>query len=164
MRCKLKKLSNLSGNAASVYSLIVGEEEKTLFETFLEENMSSSRNELSEMVSRIKIMGNKIGARENFFKINEGNPGDLVCALYDNPNKHLRLYCIRYGSSLIILGGGGVKNVRALQDDPKLAKENSILRELSTMIKERMDLGEIEFSSDYLDLEGNLTFNDENYE
>lgn len=164
MNCKLVKLNNLSGDEASIYSFMVGDDEKTLFDTFLEENIGSFRSELSEIVSRIKVMGNKIGARENFFKKNEGSPGDLVCALYDDPKKYLRLYCIRYGSSLIILGGGGEKTVRALQDDPKLKKENSILKELSIMIKERMDSGEIKFSSDYLDLEGDLTFNDENYE
>lgn len=58
------------------------------------------------MVQRLKIIGTKTGAREQFFKLHEGNPGDGVCALFDLPDKNLRLYCIRYNTQIIILGGG----------------------------------------------------------
>ena len=60
-------------------------------------------------LERIRTINEKTGARESFFKPNEGKPGDLVCALFDIPNSNLRLYCIRFGNSLIILGGGGEK-------------------------------------------------------
>jgi len=56
---------------------------------------------------RLKIIGNETGARESFFKTKEGIPGDGVCTLYDTPDKKLRLYCIRYGKQLIIIGAGG---------------------------------------------------------
>jgi len=38
------------------------------------------------------------------------------------------------------------------------------LRELSKAIKTKMDDNEIEFSSDFMDFEGDLTFNDESDE
>ena len=56
--------------------------------------------------------------------------GGLFCSVFPNPfsvidesKRKLRLYCIHYGSVLLVLGGGGTKNVRALQDDQKLKKE-----------------------------------------
>ncbi|WP_107038590.1 hypothetical protein [Brumimicrobium mesophilum] len=109
---------------------------------------------------RLKIIGNETGARESFFKTKEGVPGDGVCALYDTPDKKLRLYCIRYGKELIIIGSGGQKNVRALQGDEKLEKENYILRWLSAKITECMQNGELSFSSDYMNFEGNLIIED----
>ena len=87
---------------------------------------------------------------------------DLVCALYDNPDRKLRLYCIRYGMSLIIVGGGGPKEVRALQDDEKLTKENYTLRDVSDAILERMRDKDIKFSDDHQELEGDLKFYDDN--
>lgn len=166
MKCRLVKLNNLSGNKASVYSFLVEEKEKTLFDVFIEENISLFKSELIDIYSRIHTIGHKVGAREHFFKLKEGKPGDLVCALYDNPNKKLRLYCIRYGSSLVILGGGGLKpkETRALQETPKLKQANYLLRELSDKIKDKMTSKDINISFDGMHFEGELIFNDEDYE
>ena len=114
-------MEQLSGRQASIYSLYMEEEQQTLLDRFIKENKNSFISELKDIVSRLNTMANKEGAREQYFKIKEGKPGDLVCALHDRPKSNLRLYCIRFGSSLIILGGGGhkPKTIRALQDDPK---------------------------------------------
>jgi hypothetical protein len=111
------------------------------------------------MVQRLKTIGTKTGAREQFFKLHEGNPGDGVCALFDLPDKNLRLYCIRYNTQIIILGGGGIKLVRAFQQDSKLTKENYLLRELSKQITERIKEKDIRFSKDGNDFEGDFAFN-----
>ena len=78
----------------------------------------------------------------------------------DSPQKKLRLYCIRYGTLIVIVGGGGEKNVRKLQDNKKLKDENFLLREISSEIMKRMRDGDIWFSENNMDFEGNLTFND----
>ncbi|MBK6979124.1 MAG: hypothetical protein IPH28_20170 [Cytophagaceae bacterium] len=59
--------------------------------------------------------------------------GDGVCALYDDPDRNLRLYCIRYGKQIVVLGGGGhkPKTIRALQEDEKLKQENYLIRNIS---------------------------------
>lgn len=64
------------------------------------------------------------------------------------------------------MGGGGFKpkNIRSLQEDQKLMYENSLMRQISFEIKQRMDDDEISFSKDYMDFEGNLNFNDEDDE
>ena len=165
MNLTLVKLERYSGDKASIYTLYDNVEEKTLFETFIEENKSLFLSELKDINNRLITIGSKAGAREVFFKLNEGNPGDGVCALYDNPNSNIRLYCIRYGTALVILGGGGnkPKTIRSLQDSQKLKKENYILREVSETIAERIKNRDIWFVNDFKDLEGELDFNtDEN--
>lgn len=163
MKYELVKLNKLSGGKASIYTVHLENEQKTLFDLFLEENKISFKSELKDIVSRLNVIGNKTGANEYYFKQKEGKPGDGVCALYDKPNSKLRLYCIRYGSSIVILGGGGYKSksIREFQKDDKLTEENYFLRQLSKEITTRIKDGEIRFSTDYMDFEGDLTFNDE---
>lgn len=166
MKGKLVKLVNLSGSKASIYSVIIPGESVTLYERFIQENASSFKSELKDINDRLKAIGKTVGAREQYFKLDEGIPGDGVCALYDDPDKRLRLYCIRYGTQLVILGGGGPKPkcIRALQEDPKLTEENYYLRELSDKITERLKEKDILFSKSGLDFEGDLEFNDEDDE
>lgn len=111
----------------------------------------------------METMGHKTGARAEFFKEFEGGLGDGVCALYDSPGSHLRLYCIRYGTGIIILGGGGhkPKTILSLQESEGLKTENYKMRRLSAMISERMKEREIRFSTDYTHLVGNLTLEED---
>jgi hypothetical protein len=164
MSYKIVDLSQFSGNKTSIYSIYINDEQQTLFERFVKENISLFKSETIDIVKRLKTINNKTGAKEHFFKLDEGTPGDGICALYDTPNSNLRLYCIRYGSSILILGGGGnkPKNIRALQDDEKLKDENYLLRIISKQITERITNKEIYFSNDGTELLGNLEF--ENYE
>ncbi len=157
MQLKIVKLRRLSGPKMSVYSLLDLEVGSTLFENFLSENKQFVY-EIKDILKRINIMARKTGAEDNFFKLHEGNPGDSVVALYDRPDRHLRLYCIRLRESIIILGGGGPKNVRALQEDPKLNYENKILRLVAKELDRRIKDREITFTEDYMEIEGDLTF------
>ncbi len=128
MVLELVKLTDLSGPRATIYTLLDIESQVTLFERFVMENSKDYLADIQNILARLRTIAHKTGATENFFKLHEGNIGDSVVALYDTPEKHLRLYCIRLGNSIIILGGGGLKKVRALQEDPKLFLENKILR------------------------------------
>lgn len=158
MKCKLIKSTELSGNKTSIYSIIVEGEDKTLFELFIKENSILYLSEIKDIILRLKTIGQKTGAREQFFKLNEGTLGDGVCALYDLPGYKLRLYCIRYGTRLIILGGGGEKKVKKLQENDKLRKENYFLRELSRQITKKLKEKDIKFIDDGLNIEGDLEF------
>lgn len=165
-KCQLVKIPQFSGSRGSVYTILIEEEDNTSFKNFILNNQDSFKSEVKDIVGRLKTMGFKTGMKEDFFKLYEGNPGDGVCALYDEDNSNLRLYCIRYASQLIILGGGGhkPKSISAFQDDFNLKKENYILRELSKLISEKMRDKEIRFSEDGLDFEGDLTIENLNYE
>lgn len=160
MKFSLNKQEQLSGNKAKVYSVQIEGEDTDLFNKFLSENAEEYENDTKDILQRIRAMANKTGAQEHFFKTHEGKPGDQVCALYDTPKQNLRLYCIRMGNTVIILGGGGPKSTRTLQEDPKLKKENYLLRDVSEAIKQKMISNEIRFSEDELELIGEI-INDE---
>ena len=160
MNYRLLKLTQFSGEAASIYAVFLTDENKTLFEIFIEENINAFISELKDIFKRLKVIGDDTGARDIFFKLNEGSPGDLVCALYDKPDSNLRLYCIRFGNSLVILGGGGFKpkSISALQEDEKLKKENYIMRKISEDIFRRLKTREIEYTENFKDFKGNFDF------
>ncbi len=163
MKYKLIKLNKYSGNKASIYTIQLIDEDISLFERFVTENIISHKDETKDILERLRTIGYKTGAREQFFKLKEGKPGDGVAALFDNPDSNLRLYCIRYGSLIVIVGSGGHKSkgIRTLQEDPKLTKENAILMQVSNDIKNRTDEGEIKFINDGMDFDGDLEFIDE---
>lgn len=160
MNFEIVKLSDFSGEKTTIYSVIQEGEEVTLFDHFIEENESEYPDEILDIVKRIKAIGHVTGARIDFFKDKEGIPGDGVCALYDNPDSRLRLYCIRYGNCAVILGGGGPKpkSIRTLQDDPKLTQENYSMRDVSQVIMNALNEKEIRWSSDGMELIGDLKF------
>lgn len=170
MKCKLVKLNKLSGNKASIYTVIIENEnnefKESLFDKFLRENKNSFSSEIKDIINRLQTIGNDTGARDSFFKLKEGKPGDGVCALYDSPSKNLRLYGIRYGSELIIIGGGGPKpkNIRTLQESDKLKKENYFLRWLSLKITEARGNGDMSFTYDFMDFKGDLIIKDDDEE
>lgn len=157
-RCELVKLQNISGSKASLYTVFVDDDTESLFDKFLKENSASHKSEILDLVSRLNIIGKETGAKYDFFKHKEGELGDGVCALYDIPDSNLRLYCIRYGNHLVILGGGGhkSKDISAFQENEKLKDENYLLRWLSKAITEKMKEKEIRLTENGLDFEGDL--------
>lgn len=163
MKFSLIKLNKLSGNGASIYAIQHKGETETSLDKFILENLNSFKSETNDIVQRLSSIGNKTGARAQFFKENEGKPGDGVCALYDAPDSHLRLYCIRYGTQIIVIGGGGhkPKTMRALQEDEKLKAENYFLRELSSQIMKKIRKKDIEFTNGGFDFKGDLEFESE---
>ena len=139
--------------------------DETLYDTFLKENQTHYKPELKFLLSRLQTINTKTSARDKFFKPREGLPGDGVCALYDNPDHKLRLYCIRYGNDTLIIGGGGPKppNTRTWQDDPKLKQEVETLIKVSKNVTDRISNREIVHTNG--ELLGDLTFSDnEQYE
>jgi hypothetical protein len=96
VKLKLVKLDKLSGQKTQIYSIVVDNDDKNLFEYFLDENDETYHDELLEILTRIKSISNKEGAREHLFKKAEGKLGDGIDALYDESKRKLRLYCIRY--------------------------------------------------------------------
>lgn len=137
-------------------------EEFTLFDYFVEENKNAFRVEVKFILDRLETIGQMYGARENYFKLHEGRSGDGVSALYDLPGKELRLFCILYGTEVVILGGGGPKTpgvIVAWQDDPKLKKEAEIMIRVSAQVTQRIRSREILIAGNQL--MGNLIFMEE---
>ncbi len=160
MNYEIIPLDEFSGKKATIYSALPYGEELTLFDKFVEEYNTEFPDEILSIADLLEDMGCKYGIRENLIKINEGKPGDGVVAIYDNPDKNLRLYGIRYGLTILILGSGGVKSkeIMAWQEDEKLTKEAELVIKISKEIYQRIVDNEIRFSQDGLQLLGNLNF------
>lgn len=143
-----------SGRCTTFYSVKLDGQNNTLFERFVTENEQSNGTELEKISRSIRKMADVTGARDQFFKLKEGLPGDGVCALYDDPDKRLRLYCIRYGSVAVILGSGGEKpkDIRALQESVKLTEENQLVRDISRAITQALKNGQIWWSKSGMEL------------
>lgn len=160
MNFEVVKLENFSGEKTSLYTVYIEELGTTLFDRFLMENAQTFPDEINNILDRLETIADDTGARANFFREKEGKPGDGVCALYDLPNHNLRLYCIRYGMNLIILGGGGEKSVQSWQDDEKLKEEAEWMIKVSDAIYQRQKDGDISFIDEGRDFEGDLIFED----
>lgn len=160
MKFQLVEVNNLSGKKATIYSIKLDGEKKNYFEKFISENFLEYKNEVSNIANRLRTIGHKTGAVEGFFKQKEGTLGDLVCALYDMPNSNLRLYCVRFGHGVVVLGSGGLKpkNIRALQESEKLEEENYIVRFVSEKLCEALRTKQLRYNADYTCFEGDFNF------
>lgn len=146
-KIELVELEEFRCGAGRVYSVAVDDADFTLFDRFLEENERDSKEELVEIMAKLNTMSGKTGFTDTFFKQNEGRPGDGLCAITDLKGK-LRLYCIRFGNILLVLGGGGPKTTRTLQEDTKLLSENMLLRSLSDAMAEAIKERDIKIEED----------------
>lgn len=157
MEYEIVELIELSGEETRLYSVVPRGDQEDLFTQFVRKWNKIYPDEVREILGRLSLIGNRVGAREGFFKHDEGKPGDGVCALYDRPNAHLRLFCIRYGAVTVILGSGGPKKVRAWQDDPTLKREAERMiayaRDINRRLREGYDLF---WSDDRTELLGEL--------
>lgn len=160
MNYEIIPLDEFSGKKATIYSALPEGDELTLFDKFVYEYNTKFPDEILSIADLLEDMGRKYGIRENLIKTKEGKPGDGVVALYDNPDKNLRLYGIRYGLTILVLGSGGEKSkeIMAWQEDDKLTKEAEIVIKISEEISQRIIDKEISFSEDGLQLIGNLNF------
>lgn len=155
---EIVEMSDISGAEARIYSILPEGQTDTLFEQFVKDNSIAFPDEIKDITKKLYTIGKTTGARPSFFKDKEGKPGDLVCALYDNPKSNLRLYCIRFGYSVIILGGGGQKkkSTRAWQDDKKLKQEAEAMIKYAEDIHKRIKDEDLYWSEDRTELQGNL--------
>lgn len=80
MNFDIKEMVDLSGKKAHIYSVILEGEDKTLLEEFFDSN-SLYEDELEEILYKIISLGKDTGCRRQFFKMNEGKPGDGVARL-----------------------------------------------------------------------------------
>ena len=163
MNYEIVEMEPYSGNEAKIYSIIPQGEDKTLFEIFVNENLAAYKDEIKEILKRLMQIGHTTGARESFFK-HEGDRdfvrkyGKYIWALYDDEERKLRLYCIRFANVAIIFGGGGYKDksVMKWQDDKKLSAEVRKVMAYAESIIKQLDDGDLNWSDDGTELEGNL--------
>ena len=153
------ELKQLAGDRCKIYTVRMAGESSSVFERFINEYFGNYQEEVVDIYNRLKFMAQEAGAREQYFKMNEGRPGDLVAALYDTPGRKLRLYCIRYSKIALIVGGGGLKSVRTWQEDPVLRRNVELMMYVADTIYNAMKDKEL-FLEDDGSLTGKTNFDD----
>lgn len=144
-------LEAFSGPQCGVYTVRLNGETEDEFTRFFNEHRVKSTKKLQRMLLRIKDFGRN-GARASYFKPNEGAPGDGVVAMWI---EDLRLYCIWWGTDLVLLGNGDLKFTKTWNEDPNLSKHVKLMMKVSAMIFEREQDGEM---YQRLNDAGNMTF------
>lgn len=148
MKFELVELVELSGPFAKIYTVYLYDEEIYLYDQFVEDYKSDFQKEVNSITSRLKIMGKKVGALENYFRQYEGNYGDKVCALLKDEGFKLRMYCIRFDNTCVILGSGGYKDTDTWQEDEILSQEATTMIEISQILHNSIHNADILISSD----------------
>ncbi len=128
-----------------------------IIDRFIADFRADFTEEVIDIARRLRSIGNETGCATNFFKEDEGlDPDDLVCALYDVPDKYLRLYCIRLNDKMVIVGSGGPKTTRAWQEDAVLTREVGTMMQVSGIVRVKLKNGSLRISATGLRLEGDL--------
>lgn len=139
MNFDITEMEDLSGDMAHIYSVTLEDETKTLLEQFFEENADHDK-ELNRILEKLITMGKHTGCQRDFFKHEEGKPGDGVAALRMG---RMRLYCLYFDKTAVFFGSGGYKpaEARAYQDDEELnAKAEQMIeiaKKINQAIKDR---------------------------
>lgn len=133
MKFDIINIEEFSGQKAQIYSIMYEGDDMTLMDHFFEDNSKEHQEDLEEMASKLRVMGNDFGCRSHYFKVNEGAPADGVVALRYH---QMRLYCLRYYNTCIFIGSGGYKppDIRAYQEDPFLNSKAEEMKKIAACI------------------------------
>lgn len=112
--------------------------------------------DLAKFVNLLDLIG-KNGAQERYLRY-AGKRKDNVFELPDHYlfKSKFRLYCLRYGEALLLIGNGGLKTTKTYQEDPVLDGYVSDLQQIDVKVKNLMKRGELFF--DGADIHGTKTF------
>jgi hypothetical protein len=112
--------------------------------------------DLAKMSTLISLIGQHSG-EERYFRP-AGKRRDNLWELPDHYlfKSKLRLYCLRYGTDLLIAGNGGVKTTKTYQEDPHLDRCTKILQATDRQIRRLFKEGKLLSTAGQLT--GQLTF------
>ena len=130
----IREIEGLFGERAHIYSVQLKGDEQTLLEQFFDEN-SKYVDELREIFNKLLLMGRETGCRRQWFKMNEGRPGDGVAALW---YRQIRLYCLYFDKTAVFFGSGGYKpcEAHAYQEVPELNAKAQQMKEIAKKINQ----------------------------
>lgn len=124
------------GEKVSLYSPKFAGEEYTEFEKFLLAYKDSYPSDVAMLVYRLDVIKRDGGADRHFRY--EGKMRDRVMALPSHlETTKLRVYLLNINAKVLILGNGGLKNVRSYEEDPVLNRCVEVLQKIDIQLKER---------------------------
>ena len=146
MQFEIVQIEDLSGEAAKIYSVALEKDELSLLDHFVRDNLDHAA-EVRRMIRKLSIMGHETGCRAEYFKPNEGAPGDgMVAFRY----RQMRLYCLRFDNTCIFVGSGGYKppGIAAYQEDESLNGKAQQMRNICASINRAIREKDLRISSD----------------
>lgn len=131
-----------STNRCTMYTIRFLSDDLSEFEKFISKfRKDAVLNPDFQAIMRFveQIMAN--GSLDRYFR-REGKMNDSVVALPILKSK-LRLYCLRLSDKILILGNGGVKNVRTYQEDSALQGYVIDLQKFERLLKQEVRSGKV---------------------
>ncbi len=130
-RAEIKSVAQT--DVAGLFSICFDGESYTEFQKFIQNNKDAYSKDLGVILRVIGTMMEATGFLERYFRP-EGKMRDRVCAL-PIASGQLRLYCLRLSDQILIVGNGGVKNVRTYEDSEELNGYVVTLQNLDKALK-----------------------------
>lgn len=144
MKSRFEIIDLHEGQYANLYVIKLIENDSTEFDKFIDDPDVKSDPNFDEFIQRLYNIADRHGCKASFFK-DESTRDNPICALFHS-DSDLRLYCIRYNLTLLIIGGGGLKSTRTYQEDERLNHCVQLLEDFWTRFDEHVKSGEIEIS------------------
>ena len=128
---------------ASLYSISFEIDGKTEFEKFVEafEADATYRNDYRRILAALQVVL-EVGALERFFRPEGKIEDDLVALPLDSGK--LRLYCLRISDQILVIGNGGIKDVKRYEDSRQLLGYVMDLQKFDRLLKAMLESGSID--------------------
>lgn len=132
-----------SSETASLYSISFEIDGKTEFEKFVEafEADATYRNDYRRILAALQVVL-EVGALERFFRPEGKIEYDLVALPLDSGK--LRLYCLRISDQILVIGNGGIKDVKRYEDSRQLLGYVMDLQKFDRLLQAMLESGSID--------------------
>lgn len=156
----LKKVFALK--KVTYYTVHIEGQERTLWEQFLDNHEDESfADDLAILRSALLRIGNQEGAQPRFFRFEAALGGDASALpppprYLEGASTNLRLYCLRYSESVVILFSGGSKTADKAQDCDQVRPHFVLANRISKAIHDAVVGGELKEGPS-----GHLLFNED---
>ena len=152
----------------SYYSVSINEED-SLFREFVAKHTDTNREKLNHIMAWIKVIGEKFGAKENYFR-NESETADTRAlppkgknrepiyvetddtGVEQNASNNLRLYCMRISDNVVFLFSGDIKTADKAQDCKNVRPHFQLANRLTKLIDKALVDKEIKWNENCTDI------------
>lgn len=130
-------------DACNLFSICIDDDECEMMKFANKLIKDEKRDDLQKIAHQFTKIG-EFGAEERFFR----PAGKFKDNVWELPRHYIvksnyRLYCLRYGTSVVILGNGGLKETRTYQEEPELHEFVMMLQAIDEKIKQLVNKGEL---------------------
>lgn len=143
MKKKISIIPFEENETCNIFSITIDDGDCEMIKFSNKVTDDGKREDLQIISGQLQHIGER-GAEERYFRP-AGKRKDNVWEL---PGHYLvkskyRLYCLRYGTTVIILGNGGLKSTRTYQEDPVLNECVETLQKIDAAIQDGLRSGSI---------------------